>query len=88
MGGYNLGEDVPFTLYSWGTGVNCDYREHTVISDYSRGQLRPVWAMLDSHYRRRRNRSVPYIQRMAQAVHPEGGGDYGRRTDTAPPAGH
>ncbi|WP_328354248.1 alginate lyase family protein [Streptomyces sp. NBC_00445] len=75
---YNLGGTVPFTKYTWGTGVNCDYREHTVISDASRGQVRPVWAMLDSHYRRRRNLSVPYLQRIAQSVHPEGGGgDYG-----------
>ncbi|MFI6738947.1 alginate lyase family protein [Nonomuraea sp. NPDC050451] len=75
---YNLGEDVPFTKYTWGSGTNCAYNEQTTISSSSRGQLRPVWAMLDSHYRRRRNLSVPYIQRMAQAVHPEGGGgDYG-----------
>ncbi len=37
-----------------------------------------MWAVIDSHYRRRRNLSVPYIESMAQAVYPEGGGgDYG-----------
>ncbi|MER5178510.1 alginate lyase family protein [Streptomyces sp. NPDC002896] len=75
---YNLGEDVPFTKYTWGTGQNCAYSEHTVISSASRGQLRPVWEILHYHYARRRNRSVPYISRMAAQVYPEGGGgDYG-----------
>ncbi|MGW0820200.1 alginate lyase family protein [Streptomyces sp. NPDC002845] len=75
---YNLNETVPFTRYTWGTGVNCDYREHTAISDIARSQPRPVWAMLDSHYRRRRNHSVPYLQRIARANYAEGGGgDYG-----------
>ncbi|MGZ0147751.1 alginate lyase family protein [Kribbella sp. WER1] len=75
---YNLGEDVPFTKYTWGTGQNCAYQEHTVISSASRGQLRPVWEILHFHYTRRKNLSVPYISAMAAQVRPEGGGgDYG-----------
>ncbi|MGW1342466.1 alginate lyase family protein [Kribbella sp. NPDC002412] len=75
---YNLGQDVPFTRYSWGTGQNCAYQEHTVISSASRGQLRPVWEMLHFHYTRRKFLSVPYISQMAALVRPEGGGgDYG-----------
>ncbi|MFJ7999369.1 alginate lyase family protein [Streptomyces sp. NPDC096310] len=75
---YNLGQSVPFTTYSWGTGQNCAYREHTVISDASRGQVRPVWDLLHYHYARRRGLSVPYITAMAESVRPEGGGgDYG-----------
>lgn len=27
---YNLGCDVPFTEYTWGTGTNCAHREQTV----------------------------------------------------------
>jgi hypothetical protein len=75
---YNLGEDVPFTKYTWGTGQNCAYQEHTVISSASRGQLRPVWDILHYHYTRRKYLSVPYISAMAAQVRPEGGGgDYG-----------
>lgn len=40
---YNLGQDVPSTRYTWGTGTTCARREHTVISDAGRGQARPVW---------------------------------------------
>ncbi|MFI5694412.1 alginate lyase family protein [Kribbella sp. NPDC051586] len=75
---YNLGQDVPFTKYTWGTGQNCAYQEHTVISSASRGQLRPVWDILHFHYTRRKNLSVPYISQLAALVRPEGGGgDYG-----------
>lgn len=75
---YNLGQDVPFTKYTWGTGQNCAYQEHTVISSASRGQLRPVWEILHYHYTRRKYLSVPYISQMAALVRPEGGGgDYG-----------
>ncbi|HEY3557578.1 MAG TPA: alginate lyase family protein [Kribbella sp.] len=75
---YNLGEDVPFTKYTWGTGQNCAYQEQTVISSGSRGQLRPVWEILHFHYTRRKYLSVPYISAMAAKVRPEGGGgDYG-----------
>jgi hypothetical protein len=75
---YNLGQDVPFTKYTWGTGQSCAYSEHTVISSASRGQLRPVWEILHYHYTRRKYLSVPYISQMAALVRPEGGGgDYG-----------
>ncbi|MGW0310960.1 alginate lyase family protein [Streptomyces flavidovirens] len=75
---YNLGQDVPFTKYTWGTGTNCAYREQTVISAHGRGQVRPVWDLLHYHYARRRRLSVPYITAIAEKVRPEGGGgDYG-----------
>ncbi|MFI0446865.1 alginate lyase family protein [Actinomadura sp. 6N118] len=75
---YNLGYDVPFTNYEWGTGTKCNYRQHTVISDFGRGQNRPVWDMLHYHYARRRRLSVPYITAMAEKGRPEGGGgNYG-----------
>ena len=75
---YNLGQDVPFTKYTWGTGQNCAYREQAVISDIGRGQARPVWDMLHYHYARRRRLSVPHITAMAETGRPEGGGgDYG-----------
>lgn len=75
---YNLGQDVPFTKYTWGTGQNCAYREQTVISSSGRGQVRPVWDILHYHYARRRRLAVPYITAIAESVRPEGGGgDYG-----------
>ncbi|MGX1911549.1 alginate lyase family protein [Streptomyces phaeochromogenes] len=75
---YNLGQDVPFTRYTWGSGQNCAQQAHTVISANSRGQVRPVWDTLRYHYARRRGLSVPYITAMAESVRPEGGGgDYG-----------
>ncbi|MFF8641254.1 alginate lyase family protein [Streptomyces sp. NPDC015345] len=75
---YNLGQSVPFTKYTWGTGTNCAHREHTVISDVSRGEARPVWDLIHYHYARRRRLSVPHITAMAKKSRPEGGGgDYG-----------
>ncbi|MEV8540106.1 alginate lyase family protein [Streptomyces sp. NPDC051572] len=75
---YNLGSDVPYTTYSWGTGQTCSYSEQTVIASGSRGQVRPVWAMLHYHYNRRLYLDDKYISAMAYSVAPEGGGgDYG-----------
>lgn len=75
---YNLGEDVPFTTYTWGTGQNCAQQTHTAISSNSRGQIRPVWATIYNHYAGRRGMFVPNIAAFAKKVEPEGGGgDYG-----------
>lgn len=75
---YNLGQDVPYTTYTWGTGQNCAQQSQTVISSASRGQTRPVWDILHYHYARRRGLSVPHITAMAEKGRPEGGGgDYG-----------
>ncbi|MFE2071016.1 alginate lyase family protein [Streptomyces sp. NPDC059467] len=76
---YNLGQDVPFTTYTWGTGQSCATSSQTVVSASSRGQIRPVWAMLHFHYNRRINLDDKYISAMYyNLVAPEGGGgDYG-----------
>ncbi|MFJ2154684.1 alginate lyase family protein [Streptomyces sp. NPDC087856] len=76
---YNSGGDVPFTTYTWGTGQSCAQSSQTVISSASRGQVRPVWAMLHFHYNRRVNLDDKYISAMYyDLVAPEGGGgDYG-----------
>jgi hypothetical protein len=75
---YNLGYNVPFTRYSWGSGQNCSYNEHTAISATERGQDRPVWEMVYNHYCGRRGMKLPYVARMAAHVRAEGGGgDYG-----------
>ncbi len=75
---YNLGNDVPFTTYSWGTGQNCAYAEQTAISYASRGAVRPVWAMINHHYWSRRGLAMPNTAAIAAQIAPEGGGgDYG-----------
>jgi hypothetical protein len=75
---YNLGQSVPFTTYTWGTGQNCARRSQTVISSASRGQNRPVWELVYNHYAKLRGLSVPNITAYAARVRPEGGGgDYG-----------
>ncbi|PWI14621.1 cell wall anchor protein [Streptomyces sp. Act143] len=76
---YNLGNDVPYTTYTWGSGQNCAQQSQTVIGSGSRGQIRPVWAMLHFHYNRRLHLDDKYISQMYyDLVAPEGGGgDYG-----------
>jgi len=76
---YNAGGGVPFTTYTWGTGQSCAQSSQTVISASSRGQIRPVWAMLHFHYNRRISLDDKYISAMYyNLVAPEGGGgDYG-----------
>ena len=69
---------MPFTTYTWGTGQNCAQSSQTVISSDSRGQVRPVWAMLHYHYNRRLSLDDKYISDMCFSIAPEGGGgDYG-----------
>lgn len=81
---YNLGNDVPFTPYSWQSGPNTTaphvgWQTQTVISDNSRGQLRPVWELILGHYSGRRGLSAPWTEQMVAAVRAEGGGgDYGQ----------
>jgi hypothetical protein len=75
---YNLGNNVPFTTYTWGTGQNCAQQSHTVINSGSRGQVRPVWAMLHYHYNRRLYLDDKWISQLCFSIDPEGGGgDYG-----------
>ncbi|MGW3726808.1 alginate lyase family protein [Streptomyces sp. NPDC000851] len=75
---YNLGMNVPYTTYTWGSGQNCAQQSQTVIGSGSRGQVRPVWAMLHYHYNRRLYLDDRYISQMCFSVAPEGGGgDYG-----------
>jgi hypothetical protein len=75
---YNLGDSVPFTTYTWGSGTTCTQEQQTVISATSRGQARPVWAMLHYHYYGRLHLDDRYIAQIASSLAPEGGGgDYG-----------
>ncbi|KOU61978.1 cell wall anchor protein [Streptomyces sp. MMG1533] len=76
---YNVGLNVPYTTYTWGSGTSCAQNTQTVINSGSRGQVRPVWAQLHFHYNRRVYLDDKYISQMYyNLVAPEGGGgDYG-----------
>ncbi|GCB45067.1 alginate lyase family protein [Streptomyces sp. NL15-2K] len=76
---YNIGQNVPFTTYTWGSGQNCAQNSQTVVSSASRGLVRPVWAMLHFHYNGRLSWNDQYISDMYyNLVGTEGGGgDYG-----------
>jgi hypothetical protein len=72
---YNVGQSVPYTLYSWGSGQNCAYNEQPGISAAGRGELRPIWEMIYNHYANRVGQAslVPSIAAQAQRMRPEGG---------------
>ena len=71
---YNLGKDVPFEPYSWGTGQRGNKQTQTVISEASGGALRPAWELVLNHYQNRKGLDAPYTALMAAKVRPEGGG--------------
>ena len=73
---YNNGHSVPFTTFVWHNGHNCAYNEHTQISAGGRGQLRPVWELVYSHYNGRFGRTMPNVWEMIGKVRPEGGGGH------------
>ncbi len=72
---YNLGNTVPFTTYAWGSGQNCAYNQHTVISSAGRGEWRPIWEMIYNHYAKRVGQAglIPNIAAYAANMRPEGG---------------
>jgi hypothetical protein len=69
---YNLGEDVPYTRYA-----NSDVTQDSIASA-GRGESRPVWELFYNHYAVLKGLSMPYTQKFAEKLRPEGGGgDYG-----------
>jgi hypothetical protein len=75
---YNIGNTVPYTTYTWGTGQSCAQQSQTVISENGRGNIRPVWEMVYNHYANRLGITVPGIAAFAAQHRPEGGGgNYG-----------
>ncbi|CAN5398179.1 hypothetical protein BH10PLA1_BH10PLA1_01260 [soil metagenome] len=75
---YNLGNDVPFQEFDWGTGTKGDRRSQTVVADRSRGQARPGWERLYNHYVSLKGIDAPYTTEFLKKVRPEGGGgNYG-----------
>jgi hypothetical protein len=78
---YNVGYEVPFTPYTWkygAPGVWSGSQTFTAASPASRGDVRPIWAMLYNHYVRRKRLHAPFLTSIAAKNRPEGGGgDYG-----------
>lgn len=74
---YNIGEDVPFTTYT-----NSDETQD-VISEDSRGTLRPAWELLFAHYDGIKGLDANYTGLMRDMVNEDtggaegGGGNYG-----------
>ena len=65
---YNLGNDVQYTTY-----VNSDVTQ-TVISNNSRGNIRPIWDQMYNHYVKVEGQAAPYTEQYADLVRTDGGG--------------
>ncbi|MGF2686894.1 LamG-like jellyroll fold domain-containing protein [Marinobacter sp. DUT-3] len=63
---YNLMEEVPFKPYN-----NCVNVNHTVISSWPRGHLRPGWALIVNQYENRLGIAAPWSRKMAEKLAPE-----------------
>lgn len=70
---YNLGEEVPYQPYAWGTGQKGDRREQPVISSVGRGAMRMGYELVVNHYVRRKGIAAPWSERYAAKMRPEGG---------------
>ncbi|KUI58283.1 hypothetical protein VP1G_05624 [Cytospora mali] len=74
---YNLGYDVPYTTYT-----NSDVTQ-TVISNSSRGNIRPIWELLYAHYGVLNGMNSTWTEQYRDLVVSDGsgaeggGGDYG-----------
>lgn len=71
---YNLGKDVPYQTYSWGTGQRGIKQTQAVIAEAGRGSDRPVWELVLNHYVSRKGLAAPYSALYAAKLRPEGGG--------------
>ncbi|MET7482294.1 alginate lyase family protein [Streptomyces sp. NPDC005538] len=78
---WNLGQDVPYTSWTWkygAPGIWGGSQTLTAPSTASRGDLRPIWESIYNHYVNRRGLDAPYVTAFAEKVRPEGGGgNYG-----------
>lgn len=77
---YNISTNntVPYTTYNYGSGQNCAPQSQTVVSSNSRGDTRPAWELIYSHYAGVAGQYAPYSTAYAAIVRPEGGGgNYG-----------
>ncbi|PUU84280.1 chondroitin AC/alginate lyase [Tuber borchii] len=78
---FNLGYDVPYTTY-----VNSDVTQG-VISNNSRGGIRPIWELLYNRYGKVMGKNVKYTQLYTEKVRAAGGGAEGGGGDYGPNSG-
>jgi hypothetical protein len=78
---YNLGNTVPYTTYT-----NSDVTQ-TVISDASRGDIRPMWELLYNHYGVLKRLNVKYTKQYRDLVVKDGAGAEGGGGDYGPNSG-
>jgi hypothetical protein len=71
---FNLGYDVPYQAYMWGTGQKGQWSIQTGISHAGRGSIRPIWELVYGHYTGRLGMAAPYTAQSVVQVRPEGGG--------------
>jgi hypothetical protein len=69
---YNLGHNVPFQTYAWGTGPKGNPREQTQISG-GQGTFRLGYEIVINHYVNRMGIAAPYSEAFAARMRPEGG---------------
>lgn len=67
---YNLGHEVPFMTYSWGTGPGGDFRQQTQISG-AQGTFRAGYELVINHYVNRKGIAAPYSEQYAARLRPE-----------------
>ncbi|KAA8902673.1 chondroitin AC/alginate lyase [Sphaerosporella brunnea] len=78
---YNLGYDVPYTTYK-----NCDVTQ-TVVSNNSRGDMRPIWELPYNHYVKIKGLRAEFTAAYAEKVRSAGGGAEGGGGDYGPNSG-
>ncbi len=79
---YNNGENVPFEPYEWASGQKGDWQAHTGISSATRGETRPIWAMIYNHYHNRLGYDMPNVKATLDREKIEGGpGGHGSTFD-------
>lgn len=67
---YNYAQlSVPFTTYT-----NCDDITHTEASETARGDIRPIWQIIYSHYITDEGMTARYVELAKDLHQPEGGG--------------
>ncbi|WP_374693539.1 alginate lyase family protein [Candidatus Bacteroides intestinigallinarum] len=67
---YNLGESVPFKVWTDISGRYCDWQ---VISEKERGAFRPIFEIVYNHYVTRKGLDMPYTRRVMSKIPIEGG---------------
>jgi len=78
---WSMGGDVPFTAYTrkkGAPGIWSGTETASAAAAVDPAMARPIWAMVASHYTKRRGLDAQYLTRIAARFAPEGGGgDYG-----------